>query len=90
MPPTGTLALIGVIVMLATFGAVTLSTAEFEVFPKAIAVMFVLPVTLFAVASPFASRVAMFGRLEFQVTLPAGNGRVSPAMLMAVAENCCN
>ena len=58
VPPTKMLTGVGVTVMLATAGAVTVSVAGLEVIPNALAVMLVLPVIACAVARPLAPIVA--------------------------------
>jgi hypothetical protein len=89
VPPTGMLAAVGVIVIVAIAGALTLMTAALEVLPKALAVMLVLLVINCAVASPFVAMLATVGTLEAQVTFPVCKVNVSPVVVLAVAVNCC-
>jgi hypothetical protein len=85
--PTAIEAVAGVTAMLTTVGAATVNVAGADVFPAAVAVMFVLPVAT-AVAKPLAAMVATLVLDDAQVT-ELVRSFVELSEYIPVAVNCC-
>jgi len=85
--PTTIEAVAGVTAMLTTVGAVTVNVAGADVFPAAVAVMFVLPVAT-AVANPLAEIVATLVLAEAHVA-ELVKSFVLLSEYIPVAVNCC-